>query len=274
MKEGQISAPTEELIGEPSEELIGEPSEELVGLIPAAGKGLRLRLPYPKELYPIIRDNRYKPISQFVVENLTAAPADHIVFVINERKHQLVGYFGDGHRFGCSISYVVQEVREDASRSTSPGLGHALDAAYHLTRGKTVLFGMADTIMEPVDLFARMLDSAGPEDDVIMGLFPTDRPHKFGMTAFDEDGHIPYIIDKPQETDLTHMWGCIIWRSRFTEHLHTCISGGEVADFALIMNMAIEDGMRFRAVCFDEGAYLDLGTYDEIIEMEQHFRAK
>ena len=248
-------------------------NEELVGLIPAAGKGLRLRLPYPKELYPIIRDNRYKPISQFVVENLTAVPAKHVVFVINETKHQLIGYFGDGQRFGCHISYVVQEVQESASRSTSPGLGHALDAAYHLTRGKTVLFGMADTIMEPVDLFARMLSGARPDDDVIMGLFPTQRPHKFGMAAFDSENRIPYIIDKPKETDLTHMWGCIIWRPRFTEHLHACIEGGEIADFALIMNKAIEEGMVFRAVRFDEGSYIDLGTYDEILEMEQHFRA-
>ena len=33
--------------------------EELIGLIPAAGKGVRLGLPYPKELYPVIRENRY-----------------------------------------------------------------------------------------------------------------------------------------------------------------------------------------------------------------------
>lgn len=249
-------------------------SEELIGLIPAAGKGVRLRLPYPKELYPIIRDNRYKPISQFVLENLTAVPVEHIVFVINETKHQLIRYFGDGHRFGCHISYVVQEVRENATRSTSPGLGHALDSAYYLVRGKTVLFGMADTVIEPVDVFARMLDNARPDVDVIMGLFPTDRPHKFGMTAFDADDRVPYIIDKPRETDLTHMWGCIIWRPVFTEHLHACIGGGEIADFAVIMNKAIEAGMCFRAVRFDEGTYLDLGTYDEIIELEKHFRAE
>jgi glucose-1-phosphate thymidylyltransferase len=248
--------------------------EELIGLIPAAGKGLRLKLPYPKELYPIIRDNRYKPISQFVLENLIAVPVAHVVLVINETKHQLIGYLGDGHRFGCHISYVVQEVRENGNRSTSPGLAHALDAAYHLVRGKTVLFGMADTIMEPVDLFAHMLHSASPDDDAIMGLFPTNRPHKFGMAAFDEDGCVPYIIDKPQETDLTHMWGCIIWRPSFTEHLHTFIRDRESSDFAIIMNKAIGAGMRFRAVRFDEGTYLDLGTYDEIAELEKHFRAR
>lgn len=248
-------------------------SEELVGLIPAAGKGLRLRLPYPKELYPIIRDNRYKPISQYVIENLTAVPVKHIVFVINETKHQLIGYFGDGHRFGCQISYVVQEVREEENHSTSPGLGHALNSAYHLTKGKTVLFGMADTIMEPIDLYTRMLESSNLDDDVILGLFPTDRPDKFGMTAFDAYNRVTKIIDKPKETKLTHMWGCIIWRPNFTELLHECIISGETTDFALIMNKAIEKGMKFRAVRLDECAYLDLGTYDEILELDKHFRA-
>ena len=39
------------------------------------------------------------------------------------------------------------------------------------------------------------------------------------------------------------------------------------------MNTAIEAGISFRAVRFDEGTYLDLGTYDEIAELEKHFRA-
>ncbi len=247
-------------------------SEDLIGLIPAAGRGLRLRLPYPKELYPIIRDNRYRPIAQFVLESMMAVPVDHVVFVINETKHQLIRYFGDGRQFGCHISYVVQEPREESSGSTSPGLADALDAGYHLVRGRTVLFGMADTIMEPIDLFRRMLDSAAPDDDMILGLFATKRPEKFGMVDFDADGWALKVVDKPQETNLTHMWGCIIWRPAFTEHLHTCISAGEVTDFATIMNMALQAGMRFRAVCFDEGTYLDLGTYDEIVDLEKHFR--
>ena len=106
-----------------------------------------------------------------------------------------------------------------------------------------------------------------------MALFPTDRPHKFGMTAFDVNDRVQYIVDKPNQTDLTHMWGCIIWRPAFTEHLHTCINDRDIADFALILNEAIEVGMDFRAVRFENGTYLDLGTYDEIIDLEKHFRA-
>ncbi len=153
-------------------------TDDLIGLIPAAGKGLRLGLPYPKELYPIIRDNRYKPVSQFVVENMVASGIKHIVFVINETKHQLIGYFGDGSRFGCDISYVVQENREDENKSTSPGLAHALKSAYHLIRGKTVCFGMADTIMTPRDVFRKILDDAEPDTRGLAWLVSYGPPRK------------------------------------------------------------------------------------------------
>lgn len=246
--------------------------EELVGLIPAAGKGVRLGLPYPKELYPVIRENRYKPIAQFVLDNLTAAGLKHVVIVINETKHQLIGYFGDGHRFDCHISYVVQERSNQASASTSPGLAHALDSGYHLTKGKTVCFGMADTIMRPENVYDLSLKSADEDDDVILVLFETERPEKFGMVRLDSGNRVVEIVDKPSQTDLKEMWGCIIWRPSFTEYLHESVRRKGISDFAKIMNYAISDGLRFRGVSIIEGTYIDLGTYEEILELDQKFR--
>jgi glucose-1-phosphate thymidylyltransferase len=246
--------------------------EEFIGLIPAAGKGVRLGLPYPKELYPVIRDNHYKPISQFVLDSLTLAGLRHVVFVINETKHQLMGYFGNGQRFGCNISYVVQEPANNHNTSTSPGLAHALDSAYHLTYGKTVFFGMADTIMQPKDVFARGYAAAKPNDDVILILFPTERSEKFGMVRMRQDHRVIEIVDKPGQTDLTEMWGCIIWRPRFTEFLHEYVNQRGISDFAYIMNSAITAGLRFRGVQQVGGTYIDLGTYEEIVELDHRYR--
>jgi dTDP-glucose pyrophosphorylase len=246
--------------------------EQVIGLIPAAGKGVRLGLPYPKELYPIIRDNHYKPIAQYVLDNLTAAGLSHVVFVINETKHQLLGFFGNGHRFGCQISYVVQEQNSARGESTSPGLAHALDSAYHLTQGKVVFFGMADTIMQPRDVFARAWAATAPDDDVVLVLFLTERPEKFGMVRLDHDDRVLEIVDKPRKTDLTEMWGCILWRPRFTEHLRDCVAQQGISDFAQIMNSAIAAGYRFRGVHIFDGTYIDLGTYEEIMELDRRFR--
>jgi len=246
--------------------------EEIIGLIPAAGKGVRLGLPYPKELYPVIKNNHYKPIAQFVLSNMTVAGLNHIVFIINETKHQLIGYFGDGHRFGCHISYVVQEPLNGQEKSTSPGLAHALDAAYHLIQGRTVFFGMADTIMQPTNVFKRAYEASSSDDDVILVLFTTEHPEKFGMVRTDKVDQVIEIIDKPSNTDLTNMWGCIIWRSRFTEHLHECVNRKGISDFAYIMNNAITNGFKFRGFHVNDGAYVDLGTYEEIMEFDRRFR--
>ncbi len=240
-------------------------SENLIGLIPAAGKGKRLGFPFPKELYPVIEDNHYYPVSQYVLNNLIKAQVEHIVFVINETKHQLLKYFGDGRRFGCRMSYVVQEPSENQESSTSPGLAHALDSAYHLIQHKTVVFGMADTIMRPANVFNLCLEKANPGWDVILCLFETNYPQKFGMVHFNEDTmKVQKIIDKPAETDLRWMWGSIIWRPPFSEILHSKINDENISDFATIMNQAIQQGLNFQAVKVKNGQFFDLGTYDEI----------
>ena len=245
--------------------------EEVIGLVPAAGKGSRLALPYPKELYPIIRDNQYKPVAQHVLENMLAAGIDHVVFVVNETKHQLIGFFGSGRRFGCDLSYAVQEPLE-ATEGGSAGLAEALDAGYHLVRGKTVVFGMADTIVQPVDSFAHMFAAEHGEADVVLGLFETEHPHLFGMVDHDDRGRVREIVDKPSRTELRWMWGCILWRPRFTEFLHESLRGGGPSDFASILNAAGAEGLDLRAVRIDGADYLDVGTYENLQRLDREFR--
>lgn len=92
------------------------------------------------------------------------------------------------------------------------------------------------------------------------------------MVNMDKTGHVIEIVDKPKQTDLVTMWGCIIWRARFTEYLHESVNEKGISDFALIMNNAISEGYKFRGVRISDGTYIDLGTYDEIMEMDRKFR--
>lgn len=247
-------------------------TEEIIGLIPAAGEGTRLGLPYPKELTPMIRRDGYKPAAQFAVETLVASGARHIVFVINETKHQLIAHFGDGSRFGCRFSYVVQERTGPRDSARSGGLAHALDAAYHLTRGRTVFFAMADTVLRPTDVFARMLSAAGPNSDLMLGLFLVVHPEKFGMVRYEQNGRVTRVEDKPRNTDLENAWGCIAWRPRFTEHLHVRVAAGD-GDFAAIMNAAIADGLQAYGVAPANGVFADMGTFEEILETQAWYQA-
>jgi hypothetical protein len=38
------------------------------------------------------------------------------------------------------------------------------------------------------------------------------------------------------------------------------------------MNSGIEAGFRFRGVHLKDGVYIDLGTYEEILEFDRHYR--
>jgi glucose-1-phosphate thymidylyltransferase len=120
---------------------------ETVGLVPAAGKGTRLGLPFPKELCPLPFGASFVPVADVTVGNLVEAGVRSLVLVINHEKAKLVRHFGSGARFGAEIAYVCQETVSEASASA--GLGDAIDAAYHLTRGRRVAFGMPDTIVTP-----------------------------------------------------------------------------------------------------------------------------
>jgi dTDP-glucose pyrophosphorylase len=213
-------------------------------------------------------------VSQFVLDNLVAAGLSDVVFVINQNKAQLLGYFGNGRRFGCNIAYAVQETPDHRGQSTSPGLAHALDSAYHVVKDRPVFFGMADTIMEPRDVFARAWADMRPNDDVMLVLFPTNRPEKFGMVKTAQDGTVLEVVDKPRQTGLTHMWGCIIWRPRFTRFLHECVHESGIADFAAVLNSAIRNGMHVRSHAVEGGDFSDLGTYEEIRELDAKLRER
>jgi glucose-1-phosphate thymidylyltransferase len=244
--------------------------EKVIGLIPAAGKGLRLGLPYPKELYPIINNNKYKPVAQFILENLTIANVNHICFVINETKHQLLGYFGNGKKFNCNFSYVVQENTDD-QLSKSPGLAQAIDSAYHLIRNDTVFFGMPDTIIFPKNAFEILRNKFNEDTDILLGLFNTSTPEKFGMVDIDDNQNVTQIIDKPKKTTLKMMWGCIVWSPKFTDLIHKSINNSEY-DFANILNLAIKNQLVIKGHRFPTGNFIDLGTYSELVKLEQQFR--
>ena len=91
------------------------------------------------------------------------------------------------------------------------------------------------------------------------------------MVRMDEEMRILEIVDKPGKTDLTEMWGCILWRPHFTEYLHRCVWEEGISDFAKIMNDAIATGMKFKGVHMVDGTYIDLGTYEEIANLDRNF---
>jgi glucose-1-phosphate thymidylyltransferase len=239
----------------------------IVGLIPAAGRGLRM-LPYPcpKELFPVgtqdyVVDGRIeqrpKVVSQFVVEAMVAAGATRIMIIIGERKFDVMRYYGDGSRFGVEIAFLYQQDLR--------GMPFALDLAWPwLDAQDTAIFGMPDTIVEPTLVFRDLLQSHRAEGaDVSLGLFRTRTPWKFGMVELDGRSRVVRNHDKPKETTLDYMWGIGCWNHRFAtlmrQHLRHWDSPREIV-LSDLLDEALRQGLDVLGVPFDSGSYHDIGS--------------
>ena len=247
----------------------------LIGLIPAAGKGSRLSpLPFSKELYPIGYQDfevegetkkRPKVVSQYLVNHFRSVGVEKLIITLGPGKQDIMEYYGAGSRFDMDIVYNFQRVAR--------GMPFALDTSFRwLNEQDTVIFGMSDTIIEPVNSFVQMLDFHNKSNaDLTIGLFHTDNPQKFGMVDYDlKTFDVRSTIDKPKETKLTHMWGCCIWNFRFASLMHDhCLQATQSTEanelvFGDIINSAIKKNFRVMGFPIDNGKYIDIGTIEDL----------
>jgi glucose-1-phosphate thymidylyltransferase len=245
--------------------------QHIAGIIPAAGRGTRLApLPFSKELFPlgyqkIPIDNkvqwRPKTVSQYLIERMVTAGVKRIFFILGTAKEAIMEYYGNGGRFGIDIAYLFQE--------ELAGMPFALDLARPWLRDETVLFGMPDTIIQPKDVFRRLLQAhVARQADLTLGVFRTETPQKFGMVELDADDRVIRNVDKPKETNLEYMWGIGCWSPSFTELMGEFLKNSPDAKREVVLSevfqYAHEQNFNVRAVRLDDGEYLDIGTVDEL----------
>jgi glucose-1-phosphate thymidylyltransferase len=251
---------------------------KLVGLIPAGGLGNRLApLPGSKELFPIgfmpvsingQTERRPKPICMYVIESMRAAGVEQLLMVINTEKIDILRYLRGGSQQGLSVSYLVQE--------NAWGMPYALNLASPWVRDATVLFGMPDTLFQPADAFQLLLSRhQASAADLTLGLFPTTKPERFGMVAFDHNDRMLHTVDKPAQSDLSFMWGIACWQPTFTSfmseylgHLQRPVKEVVLGD---IFQAALQAQLNIGVVPFSDGEYIDIGNPEELVSSVNRF---
>jgi glucose-1-phosphate thymidylyltransferase len=249
--------------------------EKLIGLIPAAGQARRLTpLPCSKELIPVgfFKDAQGlhpKPVGIYLLERLTEAGIRQAFMIVSKEKSDIQRYYGNGDEFGISIAYLIQE--------NPKGMPNALDLAYSWTKGATVVFGMPDTIFNPHDAFVKLLENHFQKKaDVTLGLFPTQKPERFGMVSYAGEDQFIFTIDKPKISSLRFMWGMGCWSYKFTEFLHQYLNQKESIPekevvLGDIFQAAHEAGILIKVVPFLQGEYVDIGSLDDLVEVSRRF---
>jgi len=243
------------------------PQNRLVGVIPAAGLGSRLApFLYPKELLPIVYASVGgnggkvvpRPVLQFSLDAMKAAGITECIIVIANWKLEIPRVFGDGNGSGLSLSYVM--------RNSPQGLADALDAAHPWVRDHYVALALPDTVVSPLDALGQIWgECRSSQADLVLGLFPTATPEQLGPVRVDSGGRVTEVLDKPKTTDLKNTWGLAVWSPRFSALLHDAVARAPEDSkpvLGSVFQQAVNRGFRVRALCFDEGRYLDIGTAD------------
>jgi len=267
-----------------SAELVSQPSLEVIGLIPCGGQATRISpLPFSKELYPIgfqpgwDAKPRPKVVCHYLLEQMRQAGITKTYFVLRSGKWDIPAYFGDGTMVKMHLGYLLMGV--------SYGVPYTLDQAFPFVQQALVALGFPDILLQPDDLYERLIArQQRTQADVVLGLFPCDRPEKAGMVDFDETGKVYRVIEKPTATNLRFMWGAAVWNSTFTYFLNQQLVAEEAKfiqegspknrkeiPIGDIIQAAIAAGLRVEAEPFDRGTYLDIGTPDDLVKAVRQY---
>lgn len=248
-----------------------------VGLIPAAGRATRLgEIPTSKEILsvkPVVEPGgRPRAAIDCLLEALAIRAVDCVYVVIRDGKWDIPQYLGDGSRYGLSIAYLMMGLPY--------GPPYTLDQAYRFLADRSVLFGFPDIQFHPVDAFRRLtarLENSSAE--IVLGLFPTDRPHKMDMVRCDDAGRVLQLEIKPAATELRHTWIIAAWTPVFTAFLHAYLKTHRAScsrpespepHVGTVIQAALASGMPVAGEMFDDGWVLDIGTPEDLERARTH----
>lgn len=231
----------------------------VIGIIPCAGEGKRVGFPYPKELFPDLRFDQYRPIFMNVFDSMIKI-VNEIVVVIDEQRDLLINYLKKNCPNNINIYFVLQK--------EAISLPHAILQSFPLIKNKNVLFGMPDTVIIDSECFEKIYQVLFNNNyDLVCGCFKTSTPEKFGMVEFkNETGLIKRFIDKPENyTKSEWMWGILAWSPIFSAILKKDF---KMQDYNLTndtMNISAKT-QKAIGIKFKNTFYYDLGTREEIVD--------
>jgi glucose-1-phosphate thymidylyltransferase len=244
-------------------------TQNIVGIIPAAGLGSRLgQMPFSKELYPIgfKSEGTSKVVSEYLLELMQEAGAEQVYFILRDGKWDIPGYFGDGCKYNMPFAYLLM--------NRPYGTPFSVDQAYTFVKDKTVFFGFPDIMVEPQDVFVKLLErQKDTQADVVLGLFGVENPAKWDIVETDEGGSVKAILPKPGNSTLTKAWCMAVWSPAFTVFMHQYLQEiepkfipGELKEIPMgaVMQAAIVAGLQVQSVYFPQGCCLDMGTPEDL----------
>jgi glucose-1-phosphate thymidylyltransferase len=200
---------------------------------------------------------------------MRGAGITEIYMVLKEGKWDIPSYFRDGAIADVHLAYLTLGLPF--------GTPYTLDQAYPFVWQRNVALGFADILFHVEDAYKRLFDKlTRGASDVVLGLFPADRPEKVDMVELDAHGKITGIVIKPTRTDLHYTWGVAVWNPSFTAFMHEFLqkrraAAAEQPELYVgdVFQASIIEGLRVQGEQISDEPYLDIGTPEDLLRALQ-----
>jgi len=154
-------------------------------LILAAGESSRMR-PLSNGIHKSMLMLLGKPLLQHVIEKLKEKEITNIVVVIGKDSN-IENYFGDGRKFGVSLTYVTQE--------NPSGMGEAILLAEKYLDKEFILLNAYHLEVDKV--IDSLLAKNAEEVDGVLLVKQTKNPSDYGIVSVEGD-RVKQIVEKPE----------------------------------------------------------------------------
>jgi glucose-1-phosphate thymidylyltransferase len=210
----------------------------VVGVVPAAGLATRLQ---PLEMSKELLEVGGRPVIDYLLERMRAGGADELRVVTRPEKVDVV----DHGRDACAT--VILGTPASAAESFSLGIAG-------LAPDDIVLLGFPDTIWEPADGYARLVDRLG-DDDAALGLFRTPGLSRSDVVVLSGE-RVTRIAVKPKTPPSDLIWGCAAVRRSALHGLAQYTEAGTLLD-------ELARAGRVRGVYLSH-SWVDIGTPESL----------
>lgn len=250
-------------------------AQNVVGIVPMAGLAERLgKLGCSKEIYPVrntsfaVSGKDTSVICEHILDKMRRGGIERIYITLRDGKWDIPAYLGDGSNQGVHLAYLMMGLPY--------GTPYSIDQAFPFVSDSIVALGFPDMAFGDEDIFTRLLTCLDTMNaDVVLGIFPADRPQKTDMVDITADGVVRQIVIKPIQTDLKNTWGIAGWKPVFTHFMHKYLQQHQsiaatspelfIGD---VIQAGLESGLCVRAVRVSDRPFLDIGTRDDLERLE------